>query len=61
MTDGMRTSEFWVSLVVIVGGTVLAAIGKLTPEWTALATGTTGAYAVARGLAKRGQKENGSL
>lgn len=54
MTDGTRTSEFWISILVLVAATVLVAIGKLeADQWMIVATGSAGAYAISRGLAKK--------
>ena len=54
MTDGTKSSEFWVTIVAMV---ILAALGmfdKLTPELIAAVGGPTGLYALSRGIAKHG-------
>jgi hypothetical protein len=52
---GYKTTEFWVALLTIVGATVAALAGNLSPKYAALAAAvSTAAYAVARGLAKGG-------
>jgi hypothetical protein len=51
---GIKTTEWWGTVCVILG-TVLASIeGHLPPEWAAIAAAiAAGFYAVGRGLAKR--------
>jgi len=62
MTNGMKSSEFWLVLILIVGTFVLIGIGKLTPDQlvglvtTALGVG---GYAIGRGIAK--SKTNGNV
>lgn len=54
VTEGMRTSEFWMALAVLAAATILTLAGKLTDEqWTAFATVLAGSYGISRGLAKR--------
>lgn len=54
---GWQTTEFWISTLLIVGAFLLVALDKVTVDqvlqlWPMFATG--GAYAVSRGMAKRG-------
>lgn len=54
---GYRTTEFWLSAVVVIAATVLLAIDKIDPEaWMAVATGSAVGYPIGRGLAKLGNK-----
>ena len=48
------TSEFWVTIVVIIMMAGLGAVDKLTPELIAALAGPTGVYALSRGIAKHG-------
>ena len=48
------TSEFWITIVVVVIMGTLGAIDKLTPELVAALAGPTGVYALSRGIAKHG-------
>lgn len=53
MTEGMKTSEFWVTIATIAAATLLCAIGKITPElWAFVAVGGVGTYSISRGVAK---------
>lgn len=53
MKNGLKTSEFWLSALVIVGASVLAALDVLSSgEWTTAIASAVGAYNVSRGLAK---------
>jgi len=54
MKNGIQTSEFWIVIVGMVIMAILSGIGKLTPELIAAIAGPTGAYALARGIAKIG-------
>lgn len=52
---GVFTTEFWMSLVLIVCASVLVAIGRIDAEQWMLVAGVNGAgYALSRGLAKSG-------
>ena len=59
MKPGVFTTEFWATVVAIVGLVVLSGLDKLTPEVIAAIAGPTGIYAVSRGLAKRSNESNG--
>lgn len=53
MKPGYKTTEFWVSLLIIVGSTVASFADKLPPRYAAWASAVAGAaYMLARGLAK---------
>ena len=53
MKPGYKTTEFYVALLTIVGATIAALAGNLSPKYAALAAAiSTAAYAIARGLAK---------
>lgn len=53
VTPGYKTTEFYVTLAVVLAATVLCALGKLdADQWTLVAAGSGGSYAVSRGLAK---------
>lgn len=55
MTEGMKTTEFWLAVVVMVCATVLAFAGHISDaQWMQVMSIVVGAYAVGRGLAKRG-------
>jgi hypothetical protein len=50
---GWKTTEFWATVLVIVGSTVTAISGNLPDKYSALASAiATAAYAISRGLAK---------
>lgn len=54
MTEGMRTSEFYVTVLTNVGVVAAAAAGALSPRYAAVASAiSVAAYSVARGLAKQ--------
>jgi hypothetical protein len=51
---GVRTTEFWLSVVVILGSAVDALAGSLPDRYAGVAVAVaSGLYAVSRGLAKR--------
>lgn len=50
----MKTSEFYLTIVVIGAMTILACFSKLTPELVAAIGGPAGVYAISRGVAKHG-------
>jgi hypothetical protein len=50
---GLRTTEFWLTLAVIVAASVLLALGKIDQAaWLTAAGVSSGGYAISRGLAK---------
>lgn len=50
---GWRTSEFWVTVLTIIGLVVSSAAATLSPRYAAIgASVSAAAYAIARGLAK---------
>ena len=54
---GLRTTEFWLTILVNVGALLAALAGGLSPRWAAIASAaSTGAYALARGWSKSGLK-----
>jgi hypothetical protein len=54
MRNGWKTSEFWVTLLVVLGTLFESLAGKATGEATTIcAAVAAGAYAVSRALAKR--------
>jgi hypothetical protein len=60
MTDGMRTSEFWLTLAAIVAATAGLLLGKIDADlWAVVVTGGSGAYAISRGITKRGSARDG--
>jgi hypothetical protein len=51
---GYKTTELYVALLTIVGSTVAALAGDLSPRYAAIASAiSAAAYAIARGLAKQ--------
>lgn len=48
----MKTSEFWITIMVIAAMSILACFNKLTPELIAAVAGPAGIYAISRGIAK---------
>jgi Na+/proline symporter len=51
---GYKTTELYVALLTIVGSTVAALAGDLSPRYAAIASAiAAAAYAIARGLAKQ--------
>lgn len=53
--SGWKTTEFGITITVVVAATVLRGFDKISDEMWGLAAGLNGgAYAIARGLAKRG-------
>lgn len=53
MKPGWKTSEFWITALLIVGLTVSAIAASLSPKWAAIGVSISGAaYSIARGLAK---------
>lgn len=56
-TQGMKSSEFLVTIVIIVVGGVLCYFDKVTAEhFLQLAGGSGGAFALSRGIAKINSK-----
>ena len=54
MTEGMKTSEFWLTLVLIIAATLLAWGGTITEQtWLLVSTGGAAGYSISRGLAKK--------
>ena len=54
ITPGVKTSEFWLALAVLVAATVLAVLDVIDGQAWLAAAGVTGAgYSLSRGLAKR--------
>ena len=55
MKNGYRTTEFYVTLLSVIGAMVMAARELLSPDQAVIATAiASGLYAVSRGLAKGG-------
>lgn len=53
LKPGYKTSEAWITGLVIVGLVVSAASTPLSPKWAAIGASVSGAsYAISRGLAK---------
>lgn len=53
MKPGYKTSEFWITALLIVGLTASAIATPLSPKWAAIGAAVSGAaYNIARGLAK---------
>lgn len=53
MKTGYRTTEFWITLLAIVGLVVSSAATALSPRFAAIgASVAAAAYAISRGLAK---------
>ena len=51
---GVKTSELWVTLTVLMAATLLAALGRIDADlWAFVAVGSSASYGVSRGLAKR--------
>lgn len=54
MTSGMHSSEFWLTVLVIIIASVLLFTGKITEGTWAIAAGLQGGgYAISRGLKKQ--------
>ena len=54
MKDGIYTTEFWLSVLIIIAASVLCAFDKIDAQMWATVAGPVGAgYAISRGLAKR--------
>lgn len=60
MKSGWKTTEFWVTILGVLGSIVAAVAGTLPPEYAAIgAAVASGFYAVSRGLAKKQVAEGG--
>jgi hypothetical protein len=58
---GVKTTEFWITLIGVIGATCAAAAGVLpTKEAAALMTVSAAAYKLSRGLAKISPSNSGS-
>lgn len=58
--SGIRTTEFWVNALTIVGLVVAAIATPLSPRYAAIcAAVSSAAYAISRGLAKLNQPKSG--
>lgn len=54
MTDGLKSSEFWLSAGAIVTATILCALGKVdSAMWATVVAPASAGYAISRGLAKK--------
>lgn len=54
LTEGTKSSEFWLSALTIVASTVALVVGAISEEaWQITVTGSVGSYAISRGLAKK--------
>lgn len=52
-SEGVYTSEFWLTVLVIVAATVLRALGDISEDIWAIAIGVQGgAYSLSRGISK---------
>lgn len=52
---GIKTTEFWITVLIDVGSLASALAGALPAKYAAVATAvSTAAYAVSRGLSKNG-------
>ena len=61
LKPGYRTTEFWVSVLTVIGLVVAAATTALPDRYAAIGSAiSAGAYAIARGLAKLNPPKNGS-
>lgn len=58
--SGLKTTEFWITILYELGIIATAIQGSLPPKWAALA-GSVGtlAYGISRGLAKSGPRAAG--
>lgn len=55
MKPGWKTTEFWATVAFNVGSVAAAFSGALSPKWAGVASSVSvAAYAVSRGLAKKG-------
>jgi hypothetical protein len=53
MKPGWKTSEFWITGLLITGLVVSSIAAPLSPKWAAIGASISGAsYAISRGLAK---------
>jgi len=53
MKPGYKTSEFWITALIVAGLVISAATTPLSPKWAAIGASASGAaYAISRGLAK---------
>jgi hypothetical protein len=56
MKAGVKTSEFLLTVLVLVGQAAATISNVLDPKWAAIAMSiSTGAYAISRAFAKQGQ------
>lgn len=54
-TSGVKTSEFWLSVLTIIAATVVLTTGDIDADkWILIVTGAASAYNLSRGLAKVG-------
>lgn len=52
---GYQTTEFWITVLTVIGALAAALAGDLSPQYAAFATAiSTAAYALSRGLTKTG-------
>lgn len=55
MTQGLKTTELWVTVLTDVGLLASSLSGALPPKWAAICAAVANvAYAISRGLAKSG-------
>jgi hypothetical protein len=58
MKPGMKTTEGWLSALVILGQVLASVVGSLPPQYAAIGASVTAAvYALSRGLTKAGGAE----
>ncbi len=54
MKAGIKTSEFILTIITLIGSATASLAGVLDPKWSAiLGTISTAAYAISRGFAKK--------
>jgi hypothetical protein len=52
---GLASTEFWLTLLAVIAATILCATHSITADqWMTVTAGGTGAYAISRGIAKKG-------
>lgn len=62
MKKGIKTTEFWLTLLPIVGTWAMAVQEIVPPKYAAMTTAlATSAYAIARGLAKQSGAQEKAL
>lgn len=59
--DGLKTTEFWITVLAVIGTLALVWVGKVPADaWLSVVGVGTGAYAISRGIVKASASKGGN-